>query len=150
MEGCILFFAHELLESMMPMINATKSDEVRAEANTLLHACTLLREWFSIVLNNGWVISPARCRRALHCLKGHNALMRSLGSSTRLAPKHHAAFDMTRRMHLTGNPRFFACYPDESLNRFYAESAAVAHPSVVAISVLKRDRLHKIVHGRTL
>ena len=52
-------------------------------------AVDMLLEWYSIVLEASWIIPPPHATLSEYLVLGRNSLMRGLGPSYRLAPKHH-------------------------------------------------------------
>ena len=46
-----------------------------------------------------------------------------------LLPKHHQVAHMTVDIHKKGNPRFYSCFLDETLNAMVAHIAQGVHPA---------------------
>ena len=66
----------------------------------------------------------------------------------RLLFKHHWWWELTKRIERNGNPRWYGCYKDESLNGMISKIAKSTHKKTFAISVLKKYRIVRLCMGR--
>jgi hypothetical protein len=113
----------------------------------LLHAGECLQRMVQIWGAHGWTIPEAAQEQLMESYNAHIALMAPFGVYT---PKHHIIYHLLEKIGYQGNPREYACWLDESLNRQLkgacrnVSQATFEHSVLLAMRDLMRpDASHK-------
>jgi len=116
----VLPFVIGLLERNMAMLPPRAQD--------LLVAGTSLMDVIRVQTEGGPVLSIPECERMF--VSGVRHVRAAFRGGVHPVPKHHAFLHILHLAPEKGNPRMFACWEDESMNRQLAGVAAAAYSTV--------------------
>eukprot|EP00959_Pyramimonas_sp_CCMP1952_P018472 390415-Pyramimonas_sp.AAC.1 len=105
--------------------------------------CCLV-DYMRTLKNHGRILPRATCRELIELSVRHITLMQEAG--VKQAPKSHMFVHLTQRILMCGNPRSYATFLDESLNRTLAEIAAAANHSRATWERAIFSRVHLLPH----
>ena len=128
----LYYFAVRLLKQCLHSFRRTP---IFDNAQGMLKCGTCLTDWFEILGRFGHEVLRSDCTKLAGLCKKHISLWK-LHSGQNCKPKHHAWFEMTRRIPRDGNPMKYSTYMDESCNSLVAALARSCLPGTLAQNVL--------------
>jgi hypothetical protein len=114
----LLDFCVKLVETHRAALDADSGRFLLASGQAAMEVNQIMRE-------NGRLMSVEVQQRLLTVFLRHCALFIRGGGN--LVPKHHLMIHCIQRISYMGNPRFYSCYHDESLNGVVVKIAKSCH-----------------------
>ena len=127
----LLDFAVSLLEEHVDKLDAVQGPFLLASGRAAQQVNAVIRECPR-------VMAVADQQRLLNAYLRHCSLYCRAGGV--LAPKHHLMIHYIQRISYLGNPRFYSCYQDESLNGVVVKIARSCHRLTFMHSVHNKYR----------
>eukprot|EP00959_Pyramimonas_sp_CCMP1952_P474486 9503561-Pyramimonas_sp.AAC.1 len=99
--------------------------DTSTDAATLLYAGTVLQAFTDILKSQHRQLSPEQINLLNEYAAEHVELAKS--ANVHLVPKHHMMLHMAGEAQYKGNPKYYATWMDETINRFISNAAASCH-----------------------
>ena len=116
------------------LLDKFKSKFAPVEAAKLIEAGQTLWKLCKLVDESGPVLTPSQLQQMYDAAKRHIVLCAAAGAPLR--PKAHLLLHMVARSRRHGNPKLYALWEDESINRNLRQIAEAAHRAVWESRVL--------------
>ena len=113
-----------------------KNKLVSQRARDLHRAGLCLLQWWELLYTAGREFTSEEAAAALSAAVNHMTLFEKAGEH--LYPKHHRFLHMATNVNRHGSPAYHSTFPDESFNFTAVKMARAAHPSLLALTTLKR------------
>ena len=140
----LFFFGTHLLNKKLDIFRGSTAFD---QAHGLLKCAQCLTHWFHILKQYNHKVPGEQCNALLRLCNKHIALWK-VHSQKGCKPKHHAWFEMTRRIPREGNPLRHSTYTDESFNSLVAILARSSHPRTLPITVLAKYLLGRVLEDQ--
>jgi hypothetical protein len=127
----LLDFCHSLMEKHQHLMEPVRAKFMLASARAAVQVNAIIRD-------SPRNMSRADQQRLLDAYLRHCSMFVRGGGS--LVPKHHLFIHCIQRISLLGNPRFYTCYKDESLNGVVVKIARSCHKMTFMHSVHNKFR----------
>jgi hypothetical protein len=99
----------------------------------LVRAGRSLVRYMQIIRESGIILSHAKLTELMECAQRHLVDCERCGIA--YSPKHHLFVHLTIRSRRMGNPRYYSCFVDESLNMILRTVAQFAHRATLEVRV---------------
>ena len=107
-----------------------------------------LVEYMGLLRSSPKAVPIGVCQTLLDLCLRHVTVAKTAGVN--LVPKHHMWIHLTLGIRLTGNPRWFSCFTDESLNAVIATIAQTCHRAHWETKVFQKVRLLPTVEANSV
>jgi hypothetical protein len=127
----LLDFCHSILEKHHNALEPVQAQFFLASARAAVQVNAIIKE-------SPRIMTRADQQRLLDAYLRHCAMLVRAGGT--LVPKHHLFIHCIQRISRLGNPRFYTCYKDESLNGVVVKMARSCHRMTFMRSVHNKFR----------
>ena len=137
----LLPFAVELLERFEASLGTM-------EARFLLASGRAALEVNNIIRDGQRVLSASSQEALMQAYLRHVCMFKRGGGA--LTPKHHLMFHLVQKTFERGNPKYYHCYRDESLNDIVGKIASTAHRLTFAETVHRKFNVLQALQPKML